>query len=140
MKKVFLDTNILIDFVENRSDAPFVRAIFLRSFHGEFAVCASFLTFANMAYVLHSLYKRSKEEIYDALETMAGQVDVLPMDRHQLQSAITDRARDFEDMLQYQCAVANQCDVIVTRNIKDFRVFSTLPLFSPAAFIDEMTR
>ena len=39
----------------------------------------------------------------------------LPCDAHQLSTALAhDDVRDFEDLLQYQCAVAANCDVIVT--------------------------
>ena len=39
-------------------------------------------------------------------------------------------AKDFEDALQYFCAMSNQCDVIVTRNKKDFQ-FSSIDVLTP---------
>lgn len=35
------------------------------------------------------------------------------MDESQLQQTLLHPATDFEDMLQYQCAIANQCDIIL---------------------------
>ena len=135
MKKVFLDTNVLIDYLEGREGAKFAQDIIRLSFAGVISICASVLTFANMAYVLHSAHKHTKEEIYDALDMMESLVKVLPMDKEQLRAAIDAKTRDFEDMLQYQCAQANNCDVIVTRNIKDFKNFCSLPLFTSEEFL-----
>lgn len=44
---------------------------------------------------------------------------------------------DFEDMLQYEAAVAAKCDVIVTRDKKRHFPSSGLPILSPEAFLDE---
>ena len=48
------------------------------------------------------------------------------------------RVRDFEDMLQYQCAKAAGCDIIVTNNGRDFAEFSALPLLSAAEFLTQI--
>ena len=52
--------------------------------------------------------------------------------------AIDLPCKDFEDMLQYQCAVNNQFNIIVTNNKKDFVEFSKLPLFTAAELINEL--
>ena len=49
------------------------------------------------------------------------------------------RVRDFEDMLQYQCAKAAGCDVIVTNNGRDFAEFCNLPLLTAAEFLTELS-
>ena len=41
---------------------------------------------------------------------------------------------DFEDALQFACAVAGEADVIVTRNTVDFSG-STIPVMTPEAFL-----
>jgi hypothetical protein len=46
--------------------------------------------------------------------------------------------KDFEDMLQYQCAVAGGCDVIITNNKKDFLAYSRLPLFTAEEYLNEL--
>jgi hypothetical protein len=43
--------------------------------------------------------------------------------------------KDFEDLLQYQCAVEGGCDVIISNNTKDFKEFCTLPLFTSEDFV-----
>lgn len=49
MKRVFLDTNILIDYIDNRVGADDAEQIFACGFSGEILLYASSLTFANMA-------------------------------------------------------------------------------------------
>jgi len=39
-------------------------------------------------------------------------VTVLPCDGAQLDDALTNPVKDYEDMLQYQCALAAGCDLL----------------------------
>jgi predicted nucleic acid-binding protein len=96
---------------------------------------ASTLTFGNLAYVLRH---HPQEEIYAALDEMETMIEVLPMDKQQLRKAIDHPSKDFEDMLQYQCAVAGGCECIVTRNKKDFKDFSALELFTADELADKI--
>jgi len=64
MKRIFLDTNILIDYIDNRAGADAAEQIFACGFSGEALLFASSLTFANMAYIIKD---RTQEEKYDAL-------------------------------------------------------------------------
>ena len=49
-----------------------------------------------------------------------------------------DKKPDFEDMLQYESATANNCDVIVTRNGKHFPKGIT-PILTPKEFLARYT-
>jgi len=55
-----------------------------------------------------------------------------------LRAAINYPCKDFEDMLQYQCAVAGGCDVIITNNKKDFVEYCKLPLYTAAEYINSL--
>ena len=96
----------------------------------------STLTFANFAYVIKR--EHSKEELYSILDEVERRVYALPMDRQQLRKAIDQPCKDFEDMLQYQCAIAGGCDFIITNNKKDFAEYSKLPLFTAAEYVSNM--
>ena len=136
MKKIFLDTNILLDYYLNRSGADAVEKIFILSNARKLFLFASTLTFANFAYVIKR--EHSKEELYAILDEIEKHVNALPMDKKQLRNAIDQPCKDFEDMLQYQCAIAGGCDVIITNNIKDFAEYSKLPLFTASEYISNM--
>ena len=133
MKKVFIDTNIFIDYIENREGAGFAQNIFNLAAKGKIVLYASTLTFANMAYVIKK--KRTREEVLNILDHFEQCVEVLSMDKQQLRNAIDQPCKDFEDMLQYQCAVAGNCEMFVTNNMKDYQEFCELPLLSSRGFL-----
>ena len=134
MKRIFLDTNILIDYIDNRAGADDAEQIFACGFSGEVLLYASSLTFANMAYIIKG---KTLEEKYDALRQMAGIVEILPLGKQEVVSAISQPVKDFEDMLQYQCAKAAGCNYIVTNDRRHYE-FSDIPHFSSATFVEQL--
>lgn len=134
MRRIFLDTNILIDYIDNREGADAAEQIFALGFSGEAMLYASSLTFANMAYIIKG---RSQEEKYDALQQMASLVEILSLDKAHVLAAIASPAPDFEDMLQYQCAKSANCDYIITNDRRHFD-FSDIPHFSSFAFVEQL--
>lgn len=134
MKRIFLDTNILIDYIDNRAGADDAEQIFACGFSAEAELYASSLTFANMAYIIKG---RSVEEKYDALSQMAGVVEIVDLGKREVMAAIAQPVKDFEDMLQYQCAKAAGCDYIVTNDCHHFD-FSDIPHLTSAAFVSQM--
>lgn len=134
MKSIFLDTNILIDYVLNRAGGKDAEQLLMRGRKGDVRLSASLLTFANMAYIL-----KGKIDFYGLFTMLTGFVKVLPMDDSQLQAALVRQVRDFEDMLQFQCAKAGDCEVIVTNNKRDFEEFSDLPVMTADEFLSHLT-
>ena len=134
MKRIFLDTNILIDYIDNRAGADDAEQLFACGFSGEALLFASSLTFANMAYIIKG---RTQEEKYDALKQMAGVVEILDLGKREVMAAIAQPVKDFEDMLQYQCAKAAGCDYIVTNDRRHYE-FSDIPHFSSADFVKQI--
>ena len=132
MMKVFLDTNILMDFVENRESREYAETIIELGKTGAIQLFASYLSFANMGYILR---RRSKEDRYRLLSSVRNIVTVLPCDDKQLDEALANPVNDYEDMLQYQCAVAAGCDMIVTNNKRDFYEFCELPFLTSEEFL-----
>ena len=57
------------------------------------------------------------------------------MDASQLYEGLKREVKDYKDMLQYQCAVAGGCEVIVTNNTKDYREFCDIPFMSSCDFL-----
>lgn len=58
------------------------------------------------------------------------------MDDIQVTDALSSNMPDFEDMLQYEAAVAAKCDVIVTRDKKRHFPNNGVPILSPEAFLN----
>ena len=134
MKRIFLDTNVLVDYALGREHGDDAEQLLQRGFDGVISLQASYLTFANMAYIL-----KTKVDVYALFSDLCSFITVLPMDNVQLQGALSQRVRDFEDMLQYQCAKAADCDVIITNNGRDFAEFSDLPIMTAEEFLLTLT-
>ena len=134
MRRVFLDTNILLDFALGREHADDAEKVLALGLVGAIEVCASYLSYANMGFILRH---HPKDEIYSLIGLMREDVLVLPTDRLQLDKGLALYSDDIEDALQYECAKAAGCDVIITNNGKDYADFSTLPYMTAAEFLSE---
>ena len=137
MLNVFLDTNILLEVILARKEQAACQQILQAGLNGEINLSASYLTFANMAYIMQRS-KIPQPKIYQVERMMENRMTVLAMDGGQLRTALRHEVKDFEDMLQYQSAVAGQCDCIVTINANDFAEFSSLPVYSPDELLDKL--
>lgn len=135
MKRIFLDTNILLDFGLGRKGAEEAEIILALGMAGVIEVCASYLSYANMGFILRH---HPKEEIYDLITQMREDVVVLSTDAAQLDKRLSLFADDFEDALQYQCAKANDCDIIITNNGRDYAEFCDLPYMTALEFLNSL--
>ena len=132
MKKVFADTNIMLDYLEDRQFTENSKLIFKMAKDGKFQMYASLLSFVNIAYVRR---KHTVDEIYNNLLALRQLFVVLPIDSVQLDTALNQRIKDFEDNIQFQCAKAAGCDVIVTNNTKDFKELQGVEVMSSEDFL-----
>lgn len=130
MKRIFLDTNIVLDFLIREEYKPQIRELISRS--ADWNLYISYLTVANAAYIMR---KYSKEQLRTNLELILDLFEIISNDRKQLEKAIEADCSDFEDMLQYQAAMSVKSEVILTRNTKDF-AFSEIPVMDVASFLN----
>ena len=138
--KAFLDTNILLDLLLERDGYEASAQILQLRDEGRIDLCVSILTMVNVAYV----YKKTvgQNAVIPNLKCLSAIVDVLPMGNDTLEQVLYVGSKDFEDTLQYLCAVQNHCDAIITQNEKDFRFSRSLrdlpepiPVYSPDSFL-----
>ena len=137
MKKVFADTNIVIDLLSRR-EPFFEEAAMLFSFADkkQIELSVSSLTIANTSYaLLRQMHSNKAKSILRKLRLI---VNILPIDDKIIGLALNDETFiDFEDGLQYFTAVENEQDLIITRNLKDFRN-SKLPAMTAKQFIESL--
>ncbi|MDE6381114.1 MAG: PIN domain-containing protein [Muribaculaceae bacterium] len=129
MKKIFLDTNIVLDFLIRDEYKSQIRDLISHS--DDYDLYISYLTVANAAYIMR---KYSKAELKSNIELILELFEIISSDKTQIEKAIKADSPDFEDMLQYQSAKSAKCDVILTRNAKDFS-FSDLPVMDVTTFL-----
>ena len=130
MKRVFLDTNIIIDFFADRK--PFsadAEKIFDLAYKGKIILVISAISYNNIYYLLRKSLKES--EVINLLGQLLKFTQVAELSKKTLQMAITSGVSDFEDAIQYYSALHfGKVDCIVTRDIKGFKK-SNLPVFNP---------
>ena len=136
MMKVFLDTNIIIDYLSRRMPFFELAAVILQL--GKSRKCellVSSLSFATASFILQAHYKKSHGDVVKLFAIIAELCNITTVDSHTVHAAILSDFKDFEDAMQYDSAIRASADVIITRNKQDFKA-SELPVFEPAEFID----
>ena len=137
MKRLFLDTNIMMDAAEYRKHGDEANALLDLSRAGILKACAATMSFATMSYLLRH---EGKERIHQIFEHLTDAVEVIAVGTQQFDDALAyGPVCDFEDMLQYQCAKAAGCDVIITNNKRDFLEFCNLPVMTAAEILQQLS-
>lgn len=135
MKKLLIDTNIVIDLLSRRE--PFygeVATLFSLADKKQVELAVSSLTIANTGYIL--LRQMDTNKAKSILRKLRLIVNILPLDDKVVGLALNDEHfPDFEDGLQYYTAIENGQDLIITRNLKGFKN-SKLPVMTARQFIE----
>lgn len=132
MKRIFCDTNFLLDLIYREEYSQICSEILLKGKTIGIDFFVSFLSIANFAYITR---KEPKEIRFKNIARICNVFKVVPNNSNNLLDAIKLNPSDYEDALQYVTAVVNNCDCIITRNKKDFP-FSDLPLYTPTEILE----
>ena len=133
MESVFVDTNVCLDLIAKREPHfPHAAALFMMSETGVIRTCVSTLSFATMDYILQEHYRLDGKK---ALQRFRLIVDLLPVTADMIDYALSSDFTDLEDAIQHFTAKLSNQKAIITRNIKDFKPYSSLPVFTPEEFI-----
>ena len=117
--KIYIDTNVLIDFVCRREPfAENAKRLFALGYLGKAQLSTSALSFVNTMYIAH---KYGHEEVKGFLLKVAEFVEVADLKGDIAISALTADWKDYEDATQNITATQLMSDCIVTRNKKDFK-------------------
>ncbi|MFN4082981.1 MAG: type II toxin-antitoxin system VapC family toxin [Bacteroidia bacterium] len=130
MIHIFIDTNVLIDFLADRKPFAMDAAkLFDFALKNKITIYVAAVSFNNIYYILRQMFTHTKTiKIIAELEELTNIVDVT---KETIKKSIHSEFKDFEDAIQYHCAKSvNKIECIVTRNTKDFKN-STLPIFNP---------
>lgn len=138
--KVFLDTNVWIDFLlERRPFYEAAAAVLSLADEGHFDMCISSLTAVNAHYVCCQRAKMSPGVLKHKLSVMADIVDMCDLTAGDIRQAYTMGWSDFEDCVQHNIALRTKADCIVTRNGVDFAL-SAIAVYTPEAFLQRVAQ
>lgn len=135
MIQVFLDTNVIIDYLGNRTgfydDAAVIMSLAINQ---KIELHAAAMSFATASYIL------SKNNNNDRIKTLIADFckicRVVSTDEECVNYATLSDFEDFEDAMQYKCAQKAKADYIVTRNIKDFKA-ANIKVRTPEDFLED---
>ena len=137
MRKLFIDTNIVIDLLSRRQ--PYYQesaALFSLADRKKTEISVSSLTMANTSYILSRQLNAKK--VKEILRKLRLVVNVLPLDNKIIGLALNDETfTDFEDGLQYFTAIENEQELIITRNLRDYKR-SQIPAMTAGQFLNLM--
>lgn len=133
IKKVFIDSDVILDVATGRM--PFVEQskTALSLIENGYALgVSSSNSITNIYYVLRKISSDYKARSF--IKTILKYISVITVDHDSILTAIDSKFMDFEDGVQNYCALKNHCDLILTRNIKDY-TFSELQVLEPKEFV-----
>jgi predicted nucleic acid-binding protein len=117
--RVLIDTNVVLDLLQERE--PFVEnaaRLFERIDAGEIEGFITATTITNIYYIIRKA--AGKVVAQDAISQILSDLNICAVDLNVLEQALSLNFEDFEDAVQYACAVVHNLDAIVTRDLSGF--------------------
>lgn len=127
--RVLIDTNVVLDFLQGRE--PFLEdaaRLFERIDSGEIEGLIAATTITNIYYIVRRA--SGKEVAQDAIAQVLTDLTICAVDLEVVQQALALNFNDFEDAVQYVCAMVYQADAIVTRDVRGF-IDAEIPVVLP---------
>lgn len=138
MINLFIDTNVMIDFLgERESFYDEIAKIIVLAEKQELKLTASSLSFVNTFYVLSKVF--DKKTLHEILAKFRILCDVANVDEINIDKSLHSDFNDFEDAVQYHSALHHNCNIFITRNKKDFRS-AELPIMTPSEFLTSINK
>ena len=121
MKKLLVDTNILIDLLADRQPfSKFAIEIFSLAQNNKVKLFTSSHSYATAHYLLKKYM--SEADLRKALISLLDFIELVPIDTAIIKKSLLSKHKDFEDAIQiFAASAVDRVDFIVTRNLKDFK-------------------
>jgi len=134
--KLYWDTNVMLDFLGERD--PFYNSaakIATLADKRQIKIFTSSLSYATISYFLTKY--EGIEKAKDKLRKFKVISEICELDELIIEKGLNSDFSDFEDSLQYYSALRTECDIIITRNGKDFKK-SQIPIMTPDEFLNSI--
>ena len=134
MKRVLIDTNIILDFALEREmffeDADKILQL---AFEKKIAAFITATTVTNIYYIARK--EKGKNETLGFIKSILEFIDIADVNKSVILNALELGYRDFEDAIQDSSAQNIDISIIITRNEKDF-MSSKLNVNNPKTFLN----
>jgi predicted nucleic acid-binding protein len=135
-EKLFLDTNVIMDLLGERK--PFyesVAKIATLADKGKIKLIASALSYSTLYYLLSKF--EAAHVVKEKLRKFKVIADTSDLTDMIIDKGLSSEFSDFEDALQYYCALRMECNLLITRNVRDFKG-SEIPVMTPDEYLSSL--
>jgi len=135
-KRLFIDTNIMLDFLGERKPfyEPIAKLATLAD-KGKVKMVVSPISFATVNYFLAK--NETAEIAKEKLRKFKIISEICKLDEQTIEKGLNASFKDFEDSLQYFSAIDSNCEIIITRNGKDFKK-SLIPVMTADEYLNSI--
>ena len=128
MLNIFIDTNVIIDFLGNReSYSNAATELFDLYADNKKKIFVSAISYTNVYYLLNKQIK-SHKTVISLLSTLYEMTELIDINKNIINQSLHSNFIDFEDSVQFYSALSNtKIELIVTRDKKGFKK-SSLPV------------
>jgi len=132
VKKVFIDSDVILDGLLKRPgfDTQALN-LFTLAYQNTIEGMTSSVAFMNVHYFLN---KFDRPNALFLLKHLRSIIFLIKVGEKEIDLALKSNFTDFEDAVQYYSAISANADVIITRNIKDYKQ-STIPVLTAEQFL-----
>lgn len=135
MERVFVDSDIVLDVLAKRSPFyEYAAHLFSLADQRKVGLGISSLCFSNINYLLSKQIGSS--EARKALIKLKTLVTVLAVDDKVIELSLASNFTDFEDAIQYFCAIENGYKTLLTRNLKDYKK-ANIPVMTAESYLKQ---
>ena len=134
--KAFIDTNVMLDFL-GESETFYLSAAKIATLadKAKIEIIVSALSNATVSYFLTKY--EGLEKTKDKLRKFKVISKICELDEKIIEKGLNSDFSDYEDSLQYFSALRAECDVLITRNTKDFKS-AQIPILTPDEFLNSL--
>ena len=132
--KLFLDTNVLIDFILERPLFYQPAAMIIScAAERKIKVCVSALSVVTANFICVERCKMPLNVYRRKMDFLRNVIEISSIDSSDIYNSYDSNWKDFEDGVQYFSAIRAEVDYLVTRNVKDFEESDTKVIFTDQA-------
>lgn len=136
MDRIFFDTNVVLDLLGER--VPFYDSaakIATLSDKGKVNLVVSALSYPTIFYLLSKF--EDNAIVKEKLRKFKVIAETSDLTDRIIDKGLSSKFTDFEDALQYHCAIKLDCNILITRNEKDFKG-SDIPVMTPDEYLKSL--
>ena len=136
MREIFIDTNVILDLLLGREpQADHANNLFQYAIRHDIVLNICSFSYATVYYILRK--QLSHDNVLNDLRWLSSLVKCLSVTENVIQQALQSQFNDFEDAIQYFCALqVPNCEAIISRDRRGFQL-SAIPAISPNEFLSK---